>query len=82
MRKTPYKPTWRDCYESGTIYIKPPHKYGFKIKIGHPEIRPFYEKFKSEMNIPVWCPLSNDERFGFERLVLCGYYPEIKLKRA
>lgn len=77
----PYKPTWWDNNKANTIYIKPQPEYGFQININHPEIRQYYIQFRRECNIPYYCPLENCERLGFERLVLCGYYP-IKLKRA
>lgn len=48
---------------------------GYQIQVNHPEILPFFKKFKEEMKIPPWCPLSDAERLGFERLVLCGYWP-------
>lgn len=82
MRKTPYKPTYRDrTWDINTIYLPKSHKNGFQIKVCHPEVRPYYDQFRRDMKIPVWCPLEDKERLEFEHLVLCGYYP-IKLKRA
>lgn len=81
MTEKPYKPTLYETNKAkNTIYIPRPSKYGYQIRVNHPEILPFYQKFKEDMKIPPWCALSNDERLGFERLVLCGYYP-IRLKR-
>lgn len=82
MTDKPYVPSLDDIYAKNTIYISSQQqiKYGYQIKVGHPEVLPFYLKFKEEMHIPCWCPLSDAERLGFERLVLCGYYP-IRLRR-
>lgn len=80
MTDKPYEPTLNDIYAKDTIYIRPPYKQVYRINIYHPEVREYYERFKAEMKIPPWCPLADSERLGFERLVLCGYYP-IKLKR-
>ncbi len=82
MTDKPYEPTLNDIYAKNSIYIKPAQqKYGFRIKINHPEVYPYYADFKAEIKVPYWSPLENAQRLGFERLVLCGYYP-IKLKRA
>ena len=81
MTKKPYKPTWRDLYETDTIYTKPPHRYGYLIRVNHPEVLPHYEAFKESIGEPKNYPISDDERLAFEHLVLCGRYP-IKLKRA
>ena len=81
MTEKPYKPTWRDFYETDTIYTKPPHRYGYLIRVNHPEIYPYYEAFKRENGVPYCFPPGDDQRFEFERRVLCGYYP-IRLKRA
>ena len=81
MNGKPYKPTWRDVYETDTIYTKPPHRYGYLIRVNHPEIIKHYEAFKESIGSPKHFPLSHDERLAFEQLVLCGHY-NIKLKRA
>lgn len=82
MRKTPYKPTYRDkTWDINTIYLSNIKIHNFQINITHPEVKPFYEQFKRDMNIPYGDPLSDNERLAFEHLVLCGHYP-IKLKRA
>lgn len=81
MTDKPYEPTLDDIYAKNSIYIKPfQQRYNFRINIMHSEVRPHYEEFKKMMKIPPWCPLENIERLGFERLVLCGYYP-IQLRR-
>lgn len=43
--------------------------YTYRINIGHPRIAPLYERFKRWKSIPVWCPLSDKERFEFERYI-------------
>lgn len=48
-----------------SIYA-PPNKYGYKININHPKIRPLYEAYKKKINAII---LSDDERFDFERVI-------------
>lgn len=80
MTDTPYEPTLEDIYARGTIYLRPPNKYGFKLNVNHPMIKPYYEQYKGEINWPLWCPLDDAQRRRFEYLVLCSYYP-IRLQR-
>lgn len=49
-----------------SIYA-PPNKYGYKININHPSIRPFYEHYKRRIGAII---LSDAERFQFEAAVL------------
>ena len=42
----------------------PPNKYGYKININHPQIKPLYERYKSSIKAKI---LSDAERFDFER---------------
>lgn len=46
------------------------NKYGYKVNISHPKIKPLYQRFKKWKNIPNWCPLSDDERLEFESYIL------------
>lgn len=41
--------------------------YTYRINVNHPKIAPLFERFKKWKGIPVWCPLSDKERFEFER---------------
>lgn len=43
--------------------------YTYRININHPKIVPLFERFKKWKGIPVWCPLSDKERFEFERYI-------------
>lgn len=44
--------------------------YGYRVDISEPEVLELYRRFKRWKNIPYWCPLSDDERFEFERYIL------------
>ncbi|MBQ2964136.1 MAG: hypothetical protein IJE14_05690 [Clostridia bacterium] len=81
MTEKPYKPTTDDKQAKNTIYTPMPHRYGYLIRVNHPEIQPYYEAFKESIGEPKHFPISRDERIAFEYLVLCGHYP-IRLKRA
>ncbi len=78
----PYQPNWRDKYEIDSIYTPPPHRYGYMIRVNHPEIIGHYKAYLKEIGAWNGDPISDEERFEFERRVLRGDYPEIKLKRA
>ena len=81
MTDKPYKPTVYETNKAkNSIYIMQPHKYGYQIRVNHPEVLPFYEEYKEAIGQPKHLPISRAERLGFEHLVLCGYYP-IRLRR-
>lgn len=44
----------------------PPNKYGYKIAINHPKIRPLYERFKRHKKALI---LSDRERLEFETII-------------
>lgn len=48
-----------------SIYAKE-NKYGYKLNVNHPKIRPLYERFKEKANAVI---LSDKQRFYFESLV-------------
>lgn len=50
---------------NNSIYA-PQNKYGYKISINHPKIRPLYEAYKKKINAII---LSDEERFDFERII-------------
>lgn len=43
------------------------NKYGYKININHPWVRPLYEKYKDNLGKMI---LSDKERFEFERIII------------
>lgn len=47
--------------------LSPQNKYGYRIDISHPCIKPLYEKFKSDKKTTI---LSDDERHEFETIIL------------
>ena len=49
-----------------SIYAKP-NKYGYKIAINRPKIKPLYERFKDSKNARI---LSDKERFEFEAIII------------
>lgn len=52
--------------KNDSIYA-PPNKYGYKISINHPKIRPLYEAYKRRIGEQI---LSDAQRFHFEMLIL------------
>lgn len=66
------KISWEDAEKLGasekhdSIYAKP-NKYGYKIAINHPKIKPLYERFKDSKNARI---LSDKERFEFEAIII------------
>lgn len=40
---------------------------GYIININNPEVLPLYKQFKEKNKIPTYAPLSDDERFKFEK---------------
>ena len=66
------KISWEDTERLGaqknkseSIYA-PQNKYGYKININHPNIRPLYDKFKRSIGAII---LSDTERLRFEALI-------------
>lgn len=49
-----------------SIYAKP-NKYGYKIAINHPKIKPLYERYKRRNGILIPSP---KERFEFEAHIM------------
>lgn len=43
------------------------NKYGYRININHPQIRPFYDEYKKRIKTNI---LSDAERFEFERIIM------------
>lgn len=52
--------------------------YGYKVDISDPKILLLYERFKKWKRIPLWCPLSDAERFEFEGYILKKKSVEVK----
>lgn len=49
------------------IILDKPNKYGYRININHPEIRPYYEHYKRKIGAII---LSDAERLKFEAAVI------------
>jgi hypothetical protein len=66
------KISWEDAEKLGRLkaeddsIILPPNKYGYRVNISHPKVRPLYEKFKRKRKAMI---LSDQERFAFELIV-------------
>ena len=56
-----------------SLYIQD-NIYGYRMNIAHPMIQELYRRYKRWKKIPVWCPLSDEERREFENYVL----PEVE----
>lgn len=52
---------------NNTSIFNPNNKYGYKININHPIIRPLYEKCKLKLNIMI---MSDQQRHDFETIIL------------
>lgn len=67
------KLSWEDAEKLGSLkkkddsIILPPNKYGYRVNINHPRIRPLYERFKQKKNALI---LSDAERHEFELIIL------------
>ena len=65
------KISWEDaqklgmCREEESIFAKP-NKYGYKINVNHPKIRPLYERYKEKVGERI---LSDRQRRHFELLI-------------
>lgn len=57
-------------YKPNTSIYCPKNKYGYKLNINHPSIKPLYERFKKWKGIGINIPLSDAERFEFESYAL------------
>ncbi|HIR02540.1 MAG TPA: hypothetical protein IAD34_00515 [Candidatus Scatovicinus merdipullorum] len=44
--------------------------YTYRVNINHPKIQPLFERYKQWKGVPIWCPLSDSERFEFERYII------------
>lgn len=51
--------------ENNSIYA-PENKYGYKLNISHPKIRPLYERYKEHLKTPI---LSDKQRLEFEGII-------------
>ena len=52
----------QDCQDKDSIFA-PKNKYGYKIRINHPKIKPLYERYKDKLGERI---LSDKQRFEFE----------------
>ncbi len=48
-------------------FFAPHNKYGYKISINHPKIKPLYDAYKKKIGAII---LSDSERFEFERVIM------------
>ncbi len=44
--------------------------YEYKISLRNEKMRELYDRFKRWKGIPIWCPLSDNERLEFENYIL------------
>lgn len=67
------KLSWEDAEKLGSLkkkddsIILPPNKYGYRVNINHPKIRPLYERFKNKKCEII---LSDKQRFEFEMIIM------------
>ena len=60
----------KDTAETGQHLQHNP--WGYQVNVNHPQVRPFYERYKTQKGIPKSCPLSDSERRQFEAAFLAG----------
>lgn len=67
------KLSWEDAKRLGSLekknddIILPPNKYGYRVNINHPLIRPHYERYKHKIGEKI---LSDAQRLEFEQIIL------------
>ena len=54
---------------SESIFVEG-NPYGYRLNISHPKIAPLYWRYKAWKDIPRTAPMSDQERFEFEAMVL------------
>lgn len=52
--------------------------YGYTLNINHPAVYPLYMRYKRWKGIPVWCPMSDEERMEFEHYLTAKGDPNAK----
>ncbi len=52
--------------DNNSVYA-PENKYGYKINVNHPKIKPLYDEYKKRVRAII---LSDKERFEFEGLIM------------
>ena len=43
------------------------NSYGYRYNVNHPQIRPYYFRFKKSLGVPEHIPISDIQRAEFER---------------
>lgn len=67
------KISWEDAEKLGKLdttedgILMPPNKYGYRVNISHPAVRPLYEKYKKSVNEMI---LSDEQRRTFEMHII------------
>lgn len=51
--------------DQSSIYAKP-NKYGYKLNVNNPQIKPFYERYKKKLGEKI---LSDNQRLTFETII-------------
>lgn len=72
--ETAEKLSRRDHSLDDSIFISE-NKYGYKINISHPKIKPLYERYKRKIGCNI---LSDSERFQFESIIIQMYKNKAK----
>lgn len=61
--------------EADSIY-NPTNPYGFMFNVNHPAVAQAMREFRQEIGETVF-PISDADRFEFEKRVASGYYPQL-----
>lgn len=51
------------------LYIGIPNQYGYRYNVNHPIVRNLYERYKQKIGCPKHFPVSDQQRWEFERKV-------------
>lgn len=75
-RHIEYKHTSIDC--SPYLFIEP-NRYGYITNLAHPVVNSEYRQYRAERKIPPWAPLSDNERYEFDRYIIEKYPDDFRL---
>lgn len=64
------------CVTANNSIYNAYNPYGFIFNVNHPAVNKAYMEYKKEIGEATF-PISNAQRFEFEKRVATGYYPEL-----
>ena len=67
-RKFPIDTRFQGLRQSNSVYLES-NRYGYRININHPSIRPLYEAYHRRIGVPLHIHLTHIQRLQFDTLV-------------